>query len=547
MGQALYRKYRSRSLQELVGQEHVTQTLANALKEGRISHAYLLTGLRGTGKTSIARILAHEINQLAYDGDTNHLDIIEIDAASNNGVEDVRDLREKVLLAPTSAKYKVYIIDEVHMLSTAAFNALLKTLEEPPEHVVFILATTEVHKLPATIISRTQRYQLQPIPHDKVVAHLKAIAAKEKIIVEDEALHLIADHGEGAFRDSISLLDQLRSVSKEGITSAVVEATLGLAPRKAVEQLVTALQHGKVGEVIQSYEALLGKGIAPSSLAQQLITVLRVLSAKHPKVYELIDKLIEVPRAYNPRLKMEVVLATFALNQADDTVASPPVSGHGEKIARAAPAKTPVEPPVAKMETTQAVASPSVSAPQAPEVLQKVEEIATPEPTTTPAPQPTVQEPSAQAITEPAMPEAPVEAAATAAPHTGPLGELSDELWHQFMEATKESGPTLYTLMRQAIPHFDTEKQLLTITFRYPLHHKRFDEPRHKQEFGKIVQRVWGKVPEMQLILNKNAVRHIKPATPSDPSASAALPADEATNNVMGLMGGGEVVNEVSV
>src|ERR1700709_76040 len=175
MGQALYRKYRSKSLGEIVGQEHITTTLKNALKAGRVSHAYLLTGPRGVGKTSIARILAHEINGLPYD-DEAHLDIIEIDAASNRRIDEIRDLRDKVSTAPASAKYKVYIIDEVHMLTKEAFNALLKTLEEPPAHVVFILATTEAHKLPETIISRTQRHIFRPGNKDKVTTHLKSLA-----------------------------------------------------------------------------------------------------------------------------------------------------------------------------------------------------------------------------------------------------------------------------------------------------------------------------------------------------------------------------------
>ena len=158
MSKALYRKYRSKKLNEVVGQKHITTVLENALKQGKIAHAYLFTGPRGVGKTSIARILAHEINNLPYSEEDNHPDIIEIDAASNNGVDDIRQLRDNVQVAPFSAKYRVYIIDEVHMLSKAAFNALLKTLEEPPEHAVFILATTEAHKLPATIISRNQRF-----------------------------------------------------------------------------------------------------------------------------------------------------------------------------------------------------------------------------------------------------------------------------------------------------------------------------------------------------------------------------------------------------
>src|SRR3954469_978365 len=162
MEQALYRKYRPRGFDDAVGQPHITTTLARAIKAGKLSHAYLFTGPRGVGKTSIARILAHEINELPYTDESIHLDIIEIDAASNRRIDEIRDLRDKVHIAPTSAKYKVYIIDEVHMLTKEAFNALLKTLEEPPEHVIFILATTEVHKLPETIISRTQRFSFKP-------------------------------------------------------------------------------------------------------------------------------------------------------------------------------------------------------------------------------------------------------------------------------------------------------------------------------------------------------------------------------------------------
>src|ERR1700744_2794405 len=197
MEQALYRKYRPRNFKETVGQEHITQTLQNAIKAGRISHAYLLTGPRGVGKTSVARILAHEINNLPYNEESTNLDIIDIDAASNNGVEDVRDLREKVQIAPVSAKKKVYIIDEVHMLSKAAFNALLKTLEEPPEHVVFILATTDIDKLPATEISRTQRFGSRTIAPTDELNQFRYIGHSETIKISGDALALLAERGDG--------------------------------------------------------------------------------------------------------------------------------------------------------------------------------------------------------------------------------------------------------------------------------------------------------------------------------------------------------------
>src|SRR5690242_12484870 len=233
MSQALYRIYRSKKLDEIVGQRHVTDILSRALKRGVVAHAYLLTCPRDVGKTSIARILAHEINQLPYEDETTHLDIIEIDAASNNGVEDVRDLREKVHIAPVSAAKKVYIIDEVHMLSKPAFNALLKTLEEPPEHVKFIFATTEIRKVPVTVLSRCQRFDLRRIDTEILSGHLAEIAGKEHIVIEAAALSLIARAAEGSVRDALSLLDQAiahhAGDAVEAITGESVRDMLGLA------------------------------------------------------------------------------------------------------------------------------------------------------------------------------------------------------------------------------------------------------------------------------------------------------------------------------
>jgi DNA polymerase-3 subunit gamma/tau len=312
---ALYRKYRSKSLDEVIGQSHITDILLRAIKAGRISHAYLLTGPRGVGKTSVARILAHEINHLPYSDDSTHLDIIEIDAASNNGVEDVRDLREKVQIAPVSAAKKVYIIDEVHMLSKAAFNALLKTLEEPPEHIVFILATTDIDKLPATIISRTQRYGFRAISEVDAIKHLRYIADEEKIIIDDASLKLIAQRGDGSFRDSISLLDQLSNLTddKKGITLELIEASLGLAPNEAVDSIINAVETHDVTKVAALLAKTTADGISPVTLTEQLALTIRDLVASKPQLLLLLGSLLDVSKSGQPGLKLLAVLGTAAL------------------------------------------------------------------------------------------------------------------------------------------------------------------------------------------------------------------------------------------
>ena len=314
MAIALYRKYRSRALGEVVGQTHITEVLARSLQQGRVAHAYLLTGPRGVGKTSIARILAHEINQLPYTEDSSHLDIIEIDAASNNGVEDVRDLRDKVQIAPVSAAKKVYIIDEVHMLSKAAFNALLKTLEEPPEHVVFILATTDADKLPDTIISRTQRFTFRTVAAEAVAAHLKKIATEEGIAIDDDALALIARRGGGSFRDSISLLDQLQSLAdeKQGITRQLVEQSLGLAPAELVEALLNAYEAKDLPKIVALLDESSSSHIPADIIADQLAQTIRQQIAKKPQLIDLLDHLLEVTKSSQPSLKLLTVLATGA-------------------------------------------------------------------------------------------------------------------------------------------------------------------------------------------------------------------------------------------
>ncbi len=324
MGKALYRKYRSRSLEEVVGQPQVTELLARALKQGRIAHAYLFTGPKGVGKTSIARILAHEINNLPYTDESTHLDIVEIDAASNNGVEDIRDLREKVRLAPTSAPKKVYIIDEVHMLSKPAFNALLKTLEEPPEHVVFILATTDIDKIPGTILSRTQRHNFRRATDADIVKNLQRIAKEEDVTVSNEALEIIARHSDGSFRDSVSLFDQLVSLAdkKEGISKSLVSTSLGLATDDHIEALLEASVRHDIAVISRTLDELAKRGTPTKTILHQLVELIHQRMVQQPELIQLLDQLLELHKATMPDMKLLTTLALYK-DAPRDTVQAP--------------------------------------------------------------------------------------------------------------------------------------------------------------------------------------------------------------------------------
>jgi DNA polymerase-3 subunit gamma/tau len=286
MGKALYREYRPKSLETVVGQKHITETLKNAIKKNAISHAYLFTGPRGVGKTSVARILAHEINNLDYNEDITQLDIIEIDAASNRRIDEIRDLRDKVHIAPTSCKYKVYIIDEVHMLTREAFNALLKTLEEPPGHAVFILATTESHKVPETIISRTQRFSFKPINNDAISKQLKFIAEKESIKITEDALDLLAEHGNGSFRDSISMLDQIAGFDTKEITSENIGTLLGVPDDTLLSDILAVLDKNDVELLFKTIQKLRENGANPAKTAQLLIKKLRSFLIENKNVVD---------------------------------------------------------------------------------------------------------------------------------------------------------------------------------------------------------------------------------------------------------------------
>lgn len=283
--QALYRKWRPRSFDSVVGQTAITDTLKNAIKRGKISHAFLFAGPRGTGKTSCAKIFAKALNCTnLQDGEPcneceNCLaadkgamsDIIEIDAASNNGVDEIREIRDKVKYAPTQGKYKVYIIDEVHMLSMGAFNALLKTLEEPPEHVVFILATTELQKVPATIISRTQRYNFKRIDQQDLIARMEYILGQEKINYEPDALKVIAQVADGGMRDSLSILDQILSYDQDTVKYQDALKITGFADQEKIEKLFLSLNKQDTEGALTQVKGLLQDGASSKNILDELI------------------------------------------------------------------------------------------------------------------------------------------------------------------------------------------------------------------------------------------------------------------------------------
>ncbi|MEM1330764.1 MAG: DNA polymerase III subunit gamma/tau [Planctomycetota bacterium] len=296
----LARRYRSRDFDEVVGQEPIARTLKNAIEAERVAHAYLFCGTRGVGKTSMARIFAKALNggseevdkAIMTGGDT---DVVEIDGASNNRVEEARDLIANSVYRPMRGPYKIYIIDEVHMLSTAAFNALLKTMEEPPEHVKFILCTTEAHKVPATIQSRCQRFDFRNIPASRIGEHLREVVEKEGLEAEPDLIHAVARLGNGSMRDALSLLDRLMAAGEKILTRSLLETLLGLPDRDLVSSLIDACATGEPAQALEAGDALLRRGSAPEQALESLLDRLRdlmVLAACGPQtsLVELTDE-----------------------------------------------------------------------------------------------------------------------------------------------------------------------------------------------------------------------------------------------------------------
>ena len=547
--QVLYRKWRPKTFEEVVGQEHVTRTLRNALRDGRIGHAYLFAGPRGTGKTTTARLLAKAVNCLADAeqrpcnecticraiNEGRLMDLIEIDAASNRGIDEIRDLREKVAFRPTEARYKVYVIDEVHMLTNEAFNALLKTLEEPPPHVIFVLATTEPHKIPATVLSRCQRFDFHRIPLSGILGRLERIAAAEGLAVEKAALELIARSATGSLRDAESLLDQLGSCGDERIEAAQVRAMLGVVPAQVVSQLVEHLVSGEVADGLEVINKSIDEGIDARQFTRQVVEHLRYLLllkvGDGAKLLDVSDETLEEMRrqasrlslrrmvravklfnqasldlrgSLQPQLPLELAFVEATLSDAEPEP-SPPVSS---------PPGTAARPP-------GAAPSPDVSAvPTRPVAPQAREPVPSPANQTVPADQTVPTEPKPQGDEQPPPPAGePAGQAMTL--------EAVRLNWARILAEMRPLNRTAEALLRSCTPVRVENNGVLVIGAYHAFHKERLEEPRSKQVLEKVISRVIGCPCRVRCVLTSqeqdaNPPRPVKASRPGRPEPPAA-------------------------
>lgn len=468
MYQVLYRKWRPKRFADVVGQPHVTRTLLNELRGGHIAHAYLFTGSRGTGKTTCAKILSKAVNCLSpIDGDPcgecencrgiddgSILDVIEIDAASNNGVDNIRDLREEANYTPAKAKYRVYIIDEVHMLSTGAFNALLKTLEEPPEHVIFILATTEVHKLPATILSRCQRFDFHRIPPEEIAGRLQYVAGQEHISLTEGAALMLARLADGAMRDALSLLDRCAGRGEE-ITEQLVSETTGMAGRDYLYTLSDAAAKGDSGAAVAALDDLHNGSCDMSTLATELLghyrNMMIVKTAKEPeKLIICTSSELDSLRQEAGRFTLDQILYNLDLLQR--TL---------ENIRRGADRRTELEMALIRMCTPSLSAGLSSLEARISALERKLAAgIPTPaasQGAAAPSPAPVEQpapveasraQPAAQADSDlPPLPESPDSPASPPAAVTPPAQDIPFDRWNEVIESLMKINPALVPLL----------------------------------------------------------------------------------------------------
>jgi DNA polymerase III subunit gamma/tau len=493
--QALYRRYRSQTFDELVGQEHIVRTLRNAIVDGRIGHAYLFTGPRGVGKTTVARLLAKAVNCLAEPSERpcgtcnmcvstaegSAVDVIEMDAASHTSVDDAREIIERVQFRPALGRYKVYIIDEVHMLSTAAFNALLKTLEEPPNHAIFVLATTEIHKVPATILSRCQRYTFNRHNVSDTVNHLRQIAITEGYHIEAGVAEAIARAATGSMRDALSIFDQLMSYGSGQVSMAMVQGLLGVTAAQEVITLAEALLNSDVAAALQVVARVASQGADMRQFSRDIVQHLRLVmlvkADPNGTAIEAAESEADAVRDQARRAQMgSLVYWLRRMSELDYELRTSP---YGQLPLELAVVEAIAGPPLSSATPAAAPVSRPVAPPSAAPARPSASEM--PRPSVPPAPQPTAPQPTAPTPATP-RPVAPSDAPATppsrgpsnepaANPPTTPLGDKSPigdvtdllERWPAIIRDLRSKSRNLEALIKSGIAPIDIQGTVITL------------------------------------------------------------------------------------
>lgn len=500
---ALYRKWRPKTFGDLVGQDHVVRTLKNALEKNKVSHAYLFSGVRGTGKTSTAKILSKALNCLNMVGgepcnqcanclkinEGSFMDIIEIDAASNRGIDEIRDLREKIKFMPVEGLVKVYIIDEVHMLTGEAFNALLKTLEEPPGHIVFILATTEPHKIPLTILSRCQKFDFHKIPNDLLIERLKLIVADSQGEIEDEAIVLIAKLSGGGLRDAISLLDQCLTSYDHRITTEDVSQIAGIVDDQMIIALFKSIANKNINQVMSIYEDIKEKGKSTGQLLHDLIegfkNLMIIKSVKDASKFivasaETIEELKNIADMF---IEDEVLAYIYSLAELESRIK---YSIHPDLLL--------------EVELIRLVGGTKKAGPKLPKITEEDEAIAEEK-------TPVLKE--EDLVAEPTIEEAIVKKKLERSKE-----ELSlSKLWDRFIKVINEKNKTLNAYYKE-VSHKELEGNKLKVYFedKYEFHKLRAESPENLKVAEDFLREIAGKKIQLEIFINKIEVKKEKTA-----------------------------------
>ena len=523
--QALYLAWRPMRFEDVIGQEHITRTLRNSLKSGRVRHAYLFSGPRGTGKTTTARLLAKAVNCANEDAgqrpcnecaacrsvnEGRYLDLIEIDAATHTGVDDVRDLRDKIAFSPGEGSYKVYIIDEVHRFTGNAFDALLKTLEEPPPHAVFVLATTEIDKVPATIKSRCLPFEFRRVPLLTVADHLQKIAEAEGLHIERQALELIARQGTGSVRDSISLLDQIVTDPAEAITLALAQEVLGTASSDAVRALVDALVQGDAAAGLEVINRAVDAGSDPQQFGQQIVEQLRALLLAQTASAALVVASEEERERYQAQagqISSSMLLRTlrkFNKALADDLGGWQPQLALELALVESLAAPVVAEVPAPVASVTQTV------------VTQRQQATTIRKPVTAPARKSATAPTKREATTDSAPPEP-----------TAPEDELTLEQlqarWDAVRPELERPGRSNIPALLDHVQVSDLRDDVVVLDASTPFFHDRLDSAETRSALEKAVQAVFGRPLRIRVRLQKAATSEDPQIDQDDPLIASAM------------------------